>query len=75
MLPKPKVYSLKVSGIKCTNCAGKIKTGLDQLLQQEHSKVSVNIMQETVTISTSSPKDLITLVMSKLEQIGYPVIK
>lgn len=66
MLPKPKVYSIKVSGIKCTNCAGKIKTALDQLLEEDHTKVSVNIMQETVTISTSSPKDLIPSVIAKL---------
>lgn len=32
MLTKPKIYSIKVSGIKCTNCAGKIKTALDALL-------------------------------------------
>jgi len=45
MLPKPKIYSIKVSGIKCTNCAGKIKTALDQLLEEQFTKVSVNIMQ------------------------------
>jgi copper chaperone CopZ len=45
MLPKPKIYSIKVSGIKCTNCAGKIKNALDQLLDQQFTKVTVNIMQ------------------------------
>lgn len=45
MLSKPKIYSIKVSGIKCTNCAGKIKNALDQLLEGESAKTSVNIMQ------------------------------
>lgn len=45
MLTKPKIYSIKVSGIKCTNCAGKIKTALDTLLSGEEAKASVNIMQ------------------------------
>jgi hypothetical protein len=33
MLSKPKIYSIKVSGIKCTNCAAKITKALNELLE------------------------------------------
>lgn len=41
----PKVYSIQVSGIKCTNCAGKIKKGLGENLNDPEAKIAVNIIQ------------------------------
>lgn len=75
MSTKPKVYSIQVSGIKCTNCAGKIKSCLDDFLKDEKSKISVNILQEIVTISTLSTKDLMPSVLQKLTELGFPAIK
>jgi copper chaperone CopZ len=42
-----KVFSIQVSGIKCTNCAGKIKKAINTNVQQV-KKVTVNVMQERV---------------------------
>ena len=75
MLSKPKIYSIKVSGIKCTNCAGKITKALNELLEGQEAKTTVNIMQETVTISTRNQNDFIPSVLQKLEAVGYPAIK
>ena len=63
MLSNPRIYSVKVSGIKCTNCAGKIKNGLDQHLEGQGCKISVNIMQETVTLSVKSEKDFMPSIL------------
>ena len=48
----PKVYSIQVSGIRCTNCAGKIKKGLGEGLNDPDAKISVNIIQEKVSLTT-----------------------
>lgn len=45
LIREPKVFSLQVSGIKCTNCAGKIQKGLSEGLTERDAKISVNIMQ------------------------------
>ena len=48
---QPKVFSLQVSGIKCTACAGKIKKALGEGLSESQAKVVVNIMQEKVSVT------------------------
>lgn len=40
-----KVYSFQVSGIRCTNCAAKIKNALHEKLPEPGVKVAVNIIQ------------------------------
>ena len=47
----PKVFSIQVSGIRCTNCAGKIKKALTEGLSEADVKISVNIMQEKVSLT------------------------
>ena len=48
---QPKVYSVQVSGIRCTSCAGKIKKALTERLSEPQVKVTINIMQEKVSIT------------------------
>jgi copper chaperone CopZ len=47
----PKVFSIQVSGIRCTNCAGKIKKALTEGLSEADVKICVNIMQEKVSLT------------------------
>lgn len=42
------VYCLQLSGINCTNCEAKIKKALSN--QEGIKKVSVNILQEKVSV-------------------------
>lgn len=46
-----KVYSIQVSGIRCTNCAAKIKNGLLEGLAEPGVKVAVNIIQEKISLT------------------------
>ena len=50
-LKVPKQFSIQVRGIKCTNCAGKIKKALSEGLSEPEAKISVNIMQEKVSLT------------------------
>lgn len=69
----PKVYSIQVSGIRCTNCAAKIKNGLLERLDEPGAKVGVNIIQEKISLTifkeTSAQKAL-----EILTDIGFPAI-
>lgn len=47
----PRVHSIQVSGIRCTNCAGKIKKALTEGLSESGAKVGVNIMQEKINLT------------------------
>ena len=47
----PQVHSIQVSGIRCTNCAGKIKKALTEGLSESGAKIGVNIMQEKVSLT------------------------
>lgn len=47
----PRVFSIQVSGIRCTNCAAKIKKALTERLSEADAKIGVNIMQEKVSIT------------------------
>lgn len=46
-----KVYSFQVSGIRCTNCAAKIKNALHEKLPEPGVKVAVNIIQEKISLT------------------------
>lgn len=48
---KPKVYSIQVSNISCVNCASALTNLLTTNLQDPFLKVSVNIMNEKVTLT------------------------
>jgi copper chaperone CopZ len=47
----PKVFSIQVSGIRCTNCAAKIKKALSERLPEPNVKIAVNIMQEKISLT------------------------
>lgn len=47
-----RIYELTVSKIRCTNCAGKIKAGLQPL--QGMKDVKVNVLAEKVIITFDS---------------------
>ena len=51
MPDQPRVFSLQVSGIKCTVCANKIKKALTEELSEHQAKITVNIMQEKVSVT------------------------
>jgi copper chaperone CopZ len=69
----PKVFSIQVSGIKCTNCAGKIKKGLGEGLNDPEAKVAVNIIQEKVSL-TVFKDSTVQKAIEILIQIGFPPI-
>jgi copper chaperone CopZ len=65
-----KIYTIQVSGIKCTNCAGKIKKALGERVP-EITKVTVNVIQEKVYITLDN--DLLLLkIIECLKDIGFP---
>lgn len=69
----PRVYSIQVSGIRCTNCAGKIKKALTDGLSEAGAKIGVNIMQEKVSLTVfkeQSAHDAVQI----LKDIGFPPI-
>jgi copper chaperone CopZ len=47
----PRVFSIQVSGIRCTNCAAKIKKALTERLTEPDAKIGVNIMQEKISLT------------------------
>jgi copper chaperone CopZ len=66
-----KIFSIQVSGIKCTNCAGKIKKALSSI--PEIVKVTVNVIQEKVYVALDN--DLILIRINNcLSEIGFPVL-
>ena len=69
----PKVYSIQVSGIRCTNCAGKIKKGLGKGLGDSDAKVSVNIIQEKVSLTAFKENSLHQAVKILID-IGFPPV-
>jgi len=69
----PKVFSIQVSGIKCTNCAGKIKKGLGEGLNDPETKIAVNIIQEKVSL-TVFKDSMVQKAVEILIQIGFPPI-
>lgn len=48
---KPKVFSIQVSNISCVNCATALTALLTSNLDDPFLKVSVNIMNEKVTLT------------------------
>ena len=66
-----KVFSVQVSGIRCTNCAGKIKKALAERLPE--AKVAVNIMQEKISLTVFKDHAIIEA-QDILRDIGFPVI-
>lgn len=69
----PRVFSIQVSGIRCTNCAGKIKKALTEGLSEPGAKIGVNIMQEKVSLTIfkeQSAHDAVQI----LKDIGFPPI-
>ena len=69
----PKVYSIQVSGIRCTNCAAKIKKGLGNGLDDSDAKVSVNIIQEKVSLTAFKDNSLRQAVKILID-IGFPPV-
>jgi hypothetical protein len=69
----PKVYSIQVSGIRCTNCSGKIKKALTEGLTEPDAKIAVNIMQEKVCLTIFKDHSLQEAVRI-LTEIGFKPI-
>jgi copper chaperone CopZ len=65
-----KIFSIQVSGIKCTNCAGKIKKALSSSIP-EIVKVTVNVIQEKVYVTLDNDLLLIRI-NTALNEIGFP---
>ncbi len=65
------MFSVQVSGIRCTNCAGKIKKALAERLPE--AKVAINIMQEKISL-TVFKEHAILEAQDILKEIGYPPI-
>lgn len=55
-----KIFAIQVSGIKCTNCAGKIKKALASSVP-EIAKVTVNVIQEKVYVTLDNDLLLIRI--------------
>lgn len=69
----PKVFSIQVSGIRCTNCSGKIKTALTERLPEPDAKIAVNIMQEKVNLTVFKEQTIIEAIVI-LKDIGFPPV-
>lgn len=69
----PRVYSIQVSGIRCTNCAGKIKKALGEGLSEPDAKIGVNIMQEKISLTVFKERSAYDAVQI-LKDIGFPPI-
>ena len=50
----PYVYSIQVAGIKCSNCVNTIKKSIGERLNDPDSKISINLIQEKVSLATFS---------------------
>lgn len=68
-----KVYSIQVSGIRCTNCAAKIKNGLTEGLAEPGVKVAVNIIQEKISLTIFKDSSA-QAALEILKKIGFPAI-
>lgn len=61
---------LKVSGMSCNHCIGKVNKAITQL--QSDAKVSVNLQQQQVSIESSlTAEELI----AALDEAGYPALE
>jgi copper chaperone CopZ len=69
----PSTYSIQVSGIRCVNCASKIKKGLTEGLAEPEAKIVVNIMQEKINLTVFKEQSVETA-MRILKEIGFPPI-
>ena len=65
------VYSIQVSGIRCTNCAAKITTNLTS--NQSIRKVNVNVIHEKVIVYIDS-QSVLTAVLDSLNGLGFTVM-
>lgn len=66
-----------MSGIKCTGCAGKIKTKLNDCLKEEEEpnfKVSVDVLRENIILTIFREQSALKA-MEKLKEIGYPPVR
>lgn len=72
-----KLYYIQVEGIRCTNCAGKIKNALTNDFP-ELEKVTVNVIQERVYITLQNELTLQrikeTLLNINFTPIGDPIL-
>jgi copper chaperone CopZ len=64
-------YSLKLSNLKCGGCVNSVKENLSKI---DHiNMIDVNL--ETKILEVEAEADTIEIVINKLSEIGYPVVK
>jgi copper chaperone CopZ len=72
-----RTYSIQVSGIRCVNCAAKIRKVLSEGLSEPDAKIAVNIMQEKISLTVfkeqSADDALRLLTAAGFPPIGSPV--
>lgn len=66
-----KSVNLKVNGMHCGGCAGKVKKGLESL-NIEHT-VDVNVEKGNVNIKFNSEQSTIAALKSSIEKAGFQV--
>lgn len=64
-------YSLKLSNLKCGGCVNSVKENLSKL---EHVHI-LDVNLETKILEVEAKADTIEIVINKLSEIGYPVVK
>jgi copper chaperone CopZ len=64
-------YSLKLSNLKCGGCVNSVKENLSKL---EHVHI-LDVNLETKILEVEAEADTIEIVINKLSEIGYPVVK
>lgn len=66
-----KKVKIKVSGINCMGCVGKIKKGIESLDQE--SSVNVDIPSQSISIEFHAEKMKISDIKEKIEMAGFPI--
>ena len=64
-------YSLNLSNLKCGGCVNSVKENLSKL---EHVHI-LDVNLETKILEVEAKSDTIEIVINKLSEIGYPVVK
>jgi len=64
-------YSLKLSNLKCRGCVNSVKENLSKI--DLINMIDVNL--ETKILEVEAEADTIEIVINKLSEIGYPVVK
>ncbi|MBC7712147.1 MAG: heavy-metal-associated domain-containing protein [Rhizobacter sp.] len=66
-----KSVNLKVNGMHCGGCAGKVKKSLDEL-NIDHT-VDINVESGNVNIKYNSEQSTIAILKNSIEKVGFQV--